>query len=68
VAEELSADEALAAVGVVPSQPIPLLIGSVGVFPPNGALFLARNSISPTHAWYQQAVDWGEQWLRDNGL
>jgi hypothetical protein len=48
VAEELSADEALAAVGVVPSQPIPLLIGSVGVFPPNGALFLARNSISPT--------------------
>jgi hypothetical protein len=27
-----------------------------------------RNSISPIHAWYQQAVDWGEQWLRDNGL
>jgi hypothetical protein len=41
VAEELPADEALAAVGVVPSQPIPLLVGSVGVFPPNGALFLA---------------------------
>jgi hypothetical protein len=41
VAEELPADEALAAVGVVPSQPIPLLVGSVDVFPPNGALFLA---------------------------
>lgn len=26
------------------------------------------NSISPTHSWYQQAVNWGEQWLRDMGL
>jgi len=25
-----------------------------------------RNSISPTHAWYDQAVEWGEQWLRNN--
>jgi len=41
VAEELPADEALDAVGVVPSQPIPLLVGSVGVFPPNGTLFLS---------------------------
>ncbi len=41
VAEDLSADQALDAVGVVPSRPIPLLIGSVGVFPPQGALFLA---------------------------
>lgn len=41
VAEELPADEALDAVGVVPSREIPLLVGSVGVFPPNGALVLA---------------------------
>jgi hypothetical protein len=41
VAEELPADEALDAVGVVPARPIPLLIESVGVFPPNGALVLA---------------------------
>ncbi len=26
------------------------------------------NSISPRHPWYQQAVDWGEAWLRANGL
>ena len=25
-----------------------------------------RNSISPTHTWYNQAVEWGEQWLRNN--
>ena len=25
-----------------------------------------RNSISPTHTWYDQAVEWGEQWLRNN--
>ncbi len=41
VAEGLPADQALDALGVVPSRPIPLLIGSVGVFPPQGALFLA---------------------------
>jgi 2'-5' RNA ligase len=41
VAEELPADEALDAVGVLPSQRIPLLVGSVGVFPPDRALFLA---------------------------
>jgi hypothetical protein len=41
VAEELPADEALDAVGVVPVRPIPLLVGSVGVFPPGGTLFLA---------------------------
>jgi hypothetical protein len=41
VAEELAWDEALDAVGVVPSEPIPLLVGSVGVFPPDGALVLA---------------------------
>lgn len=23
-----------------------------------------RNSISPNHDWYQQAVDWGERWLQ----
>jgi RHS repeat-associated protein len=27
-----------------------------------------RNSISPAHPWYQQAVDWGEQWLQSNGF
>jgi len=26
------------------------------------------NSISPSHPWYQQAVDWGEAFLRANGL
>ena len=41
VAEQLPAEAALAAVGTVPSRPIPLLIGSAGVFPPQGALFLA---------------------------
>jgi hypothetical protein len=41
VAEGLPVDEALDAVGVVPSQRIPLMVGSVGIFPPNGALFLA---------------------------
>ena len=25
-----------------------------------------RNSISPTHTWYNQAVEWGEHWLRNN--
>ncbi|HEV8628419.1 MAG TPA: hypothetical protein VG034_28635 [Acidimicrobiia bacterium] len=28
----------------------------------------AINSISPRHSWYQQAVDWGEQWLTGNGF
>jgi hypothetical protein len=41
VADELPADEALEAVGAVPSQPIRLLVESVGVFPPSGSLFLA---------------------------
>jgi hypothetical protein len=41
VAEELPAAEAIEAVGMVPTQRIPLFVGSVGVFPPNGALFLA---------------------------
>lgn len=27
-----------------------------------------RYSISPNHSWYQGAVDWGEAWLRANGL
>lgn len=27
----------------------------------------AINSISPRHSYYQQAVDWGEAWLRANG-
>lgn len=40
VAEHLPAEDALDAVGVVPSEPIPLFVGSVGVFPPNGALVL----------------------------
>jgi len=27
-----------------------------------------RNSISPNHPWYDQAVDWGESWLTKNGF
>lgn len=27
-----------------------------------------RNSISPKHSWYGEAVDWGEAWLKANGL
>jgi RHS repeat-associated protein len=27
-----------------------------------------RNSISPNHEYYEGAVDWGEEWLRHNGL
>jgi hypothetical protein len=27
-----------------------------------------RHSISPTHPWYRQAVEWGEAWLKGNGL
>jgi len=41
VAAELPTADALAAVGIVPTEPIPLLIESIGVFPPHGALFLA---------------------------
>jgi hypothetical protein len=26
-----------------------------------------RNSISPNHPYYQQAVDWGNWWLEENG-
>lgn len=26
-----------------------------------------RNSISPTHSYYQDAVHWGEYWLKSNG-
>ncbi|MDO3624453.1 hypothetical protein Q3O98_25630 [Ralstonia pseudosolanacearum] len=26
------------------------------------------NSISPKRDWYQDAVSWGEQWLREHGL
>ena len=26
-----------------------------------------RHSISPTHPWYQDAVNWGEWWLRSKG-
>lgn len=26
-----------------------------------------RNSISPRHPWYKQAVEWGEAWLHANG-
>ncbi len=41
VARALPAEKALEAVGVVPAQSIPLLVESVGVFPPAGTLFLA---------------------------
>jgi RHS repeat-associated protein len=27
-----------------------------------------RHPISPSHPWYQQAVDWGDAWLRANGF
>jgi hypothetical protein len=26
-----------------------------------------RNSISPRHEWYQQAMDWAAQWVKNNG-
>ena len=26
------------------------------------------NSISPTRDWYQEAVEWGEAWMHDNGF
>lgn len=41
VAEDLPVNEALDAIGDVPTQPIPLLVESVGVFPTAGTLFLA---------------------------
>jgi 2'-5' RNA ligase len=41
VAEHLPVDETLTAVGVVPTQPLPLRIESVGVFPTMGTLFFA---------------------------
>ncbi len=41
VAEHMPAEEALSAVGVVPSEPLTLHVESVSVFPPNGALVLA---------------------------
>ena len=41
VAEDLSVADTVAAVGVVPAQPVRLLAESVGVFPPDGTLFLA---------------------------
>ena len=35
----------------------------------NGASFENKiNSISPTHSYYDDAVSWGEDWLRQNGL
>jgi hypothetical protein len=27
-----------------------------------------KNSIDPSHPWYQQAVDWGEAWLQAHGF
>lgn len=27
-----------------------------------------RNSISPNHAYYDDAVSWGESWLRQDGF
>ena len=26
------------------------------------------HSISPTHPYYQEALDWGEDWLKVNGV
>lgn len=40
VAEGLPVEETLQAVGAVPRRSIPLMAESVGVFPPNGTLFL----------------------------
>ena len=41
VADDLPVDDSLTALGVVPSQPIPLRVESVGIFPDMGTLFLA---------------------------
>lgn len=38
-----------------------------GTAPKGGSFQNLRNSISPTHGYYGQAVDWGEAWLRANG-
>lgn len=27
-----------------------------------------RNSINPKHSWYDDAVNWGRQWLKNNGI
>jgi hypothetical protein len=27
-----------------------------------------RNEISPSHPWYNDAVAWGERWLKANGF
>jgi hypothetical protein len=35
---------------------------------PTSPLKNARNSFSPTHPWYQQAVDWDEAWLKTHGF
>lgn len=34
----------------------------------NGVDYVNKiNSISPNHAYYGQALDWGNAWLRANG-
>lgn len=39
-----------------------------GVKSEGGSYENIRHSISPNHDYYQQAVDWGEQWLQGMGL
>jgi hypothetical protein len=34
----------------------------------NPGFEIIRNSISPNHSWYGQAVEWGEAWLKGNGF
>lgn len=35
---------------------------------PNPGFENKINSISPTHIYYNDAVEWGEAWLRGNGF
>jgi hypothetical protein len=34
----------------------------------NPAFQNLRHEISPSHSWYQDALDWGDDWLRGQGL
>lgn len=45
-----------------------LIVRAGGVAREGGVLQNIRHSISPQHIWYQDAVDWGEAWLRYAGF
>jgi RHS repeat-associated protein len=45
-----------------------IIKGAGGTVREGGTFMNIRHSISPDHPWYDQAVEWGEQWLRRNGF